>query len=125
MKAWLNDVNTTSLRIVVSIVLAATAILMILVAILLGGWEPSAMQLKVLTGIAAGVLTMMGFDVLQFVGKRFSDATYAAAKNPSQPVSVETPLPVPPAAATDGAPIPVPIPTVPDLSKLPAPEKGP
>lgn len=104
IKTWLNDINTTSLRIVVSIVLAATSILMILTAMLLKGWEPTAMQLKVLTGIGAGVLTMMGFDVLQFVGKRFSDATYAAAKNPTQPVSVETPPAPMPTAAPDGPP---------------------
>jgi hypothetical protein len=98
IKAWVNDVNTTSLRIVSSLAIAVVAVPMVLLAMLWFRWEPTALQLKVLIGLAGFVLTMMGFDVLQFVGKRFSDATYAAAKNPSQPVTVETPPP----AATDG-----------------------
>lgn len=102
IKSWINDVNTTSLRIIVSVFLAAVSIMLVLVAVLLRNWLPTAEQTKVLIGVAGVVLTMMGFDVLQFIGKRFSDATYAAAKNPSQPVSVDTP-PVPVAAsASDG-----------------------
>lgn len=93
IKAWVNDVNTTSLRILVSIGLAVFLIIALTVAMLFFAWEPSAAQKWVLIGIAGGTLTMMGFDVIQFIGKRFSDATLAAAKNPSQPVSVETPAP--------------------------------
>lgn len=100
IKSWINDVNTTSLRIIVSVFLAAVSIMLVLVAVLLRNWLPTAEQTKVLIGVAGVVLTMMGFDVLQFASKRFSDATYAAAKNPSQPVSVDTP-PVA-ASASDG-----------------------
>ena len=50
-------------------------------AILFFGWQPNVLQLKVLSGIATSVLTMMGFDVVQFVGKRFSDAGYLAARS--------------------------------------------
>lgn len=102
IKAWVNDVNTTSLRIVVSVFLAAVSIVMVLAAVLWKNWLPTAEQTRVLIGVAGVVLTMMGFDVLQFIGKRFSDATYAAAKNPSQPVSVDTPAVPVAASASDG-----------------------
>lgn len=128
IKSWVNDLNTTAFRIVASVWIAGLVILALVVAMLFFGWQPSALQLKVLTGIAGVVLTMMGFDVLQFIGKRFSDATYAAAKNPSQPVIVDTPAPVA-APASDGIAVPSapapPVAPVPDLSRIPAPEKGP
>jgi hypothetical protein len=89
-------------RIVVSVFLAAVSILMVLIAVLMRNWLPTAEQTRVLIGVAAVVLTMMGFDVLQFIGKRFSDASYAAAKNPTQPVSVDTPSVPPPSDAKDG-----------------------
>lgn len=91
IKAWVNDVNSTSLRIIVSIGLAVFMIVALTIAMLFFGWEPSPAQKWVLLGIAGGILTMMGFDVIQFIGKRFSDATLAAAKNPTQPVNVDTP----------------------------------
>jgi hypothetical protein len=105
--AWVNSVNTTSYRIVVSVNLAALSIVLIVVGILFRGWTPNAEQQRVLVGVAGVVLTMMGFDVLQFIGKRFSDATYAAAKNPSQPVSVDTPA-APAAEGVGAAPAPAP-----------------
>jgi hypothetical protein len=71
MRAWLTELSTTSFRIVVSIALAVLDSQTLLVA-MLRGWEPKAMQLKVLLGIGVGILTMMGFDVWQF---------WAAAKN--------------------------------------------
>ena len=104
--AWIDKVNTTSLRIVVSIGAVTTNITGINVAILLG-WEPTPMQLKVLLGEAGVFLTMMGFDVAQFASKRFTDAGYAAAKNPSQPVQTDVPSPAP---ATDGPVAPTPTP---------------
>lgn len=92
MKAWVNDLNTTNFRIVVSIALASFLSVILTLGVTLLHWEPTAMQLKVLLGLGGGILTMMGFDVLQFVGKRFSDAGYQAAKNsalppPAQPVA--------------------------------------
>ena len=53
--------------------------------------QPTALQLRVLTALGALVLTMMGFDVLQFIGKRFSDAEYVAARKGPSPVTVEAP----------------------------------
>lgn len=82
MREWLSSLPTTNLRIAVSIVLAVLHSSAVVGAILFRGWEPTAMQFKVLAGDAACVLTMMGFDVLQFAAKRFSDSEYAAAKNP-------------------------------------------
>lgn len=82
----INALNTTNTRILDSIVLANFVVVLLTMGVTLLDWEPKPMQLKVLTGIGAGILTMMGFDVLQFWGKRFSDAGYAAAKNPNQPV---------------------------------------
>lgn len=82
----INALNTTNTRILDSIVLANFVVIVLTIGVTILDWEPKAMQLKVLTGLGGGILTMMGFDVLQFWGKRFSDAGYAAAKNPNQPV---------------------------------------
>lgn len=71
MKAWVQDLSTTSFRIVVSIALAVVDSQTLLIA-MIRGWEPTGPQLKVLLGIGGGILTMMGFDVWQF---------WAAAKN--------------------------------------------
>jgi hypothetical protein len=67
VKAWLQSwlTSTTSFRIVCSIALAVIDSQALIVAMFLG-WEPTSMQLKVLIGIFAGILTMMGFDVLQY-----------------------------------------------------------
>lgn len=93
IKSWVNDVNTTSLRIVTSLALAIVCVPAILGAILFLDWQPKSGQLLVLGYMAAFALTMMGFDVAQFVAKRFSDAGYASAKNPTtpSPVTVEAP----------------------------------
>jgi hypothetical protein len=98
IKAWVNDVNTTSLRIAVSVALAAIAIILVLIGILFRNWLPTEQQLTVLKGVALFLAVMMGLDVAQFIGKRFSDAGYAAAKNPS-PVNVEAPSTVSVSAA--------------------------
>lgn len=87
IKDWVNDLNTTAFRIVVSVWIAAFVVVGLTTAMLFFGWQPSVLQLKVLSGVAASVLTMMGFDVLQFVGKRFSDAGYVAARNASPSVA--------------------------------------
>lgn len=81
MKNWTADLNTTNFRITVSVILAGILTTMITVAVLFFAWEPTVKQERVLLGVAIVVLTMMGFDVLQFVGKRFSDAGYQAAKS--------------------------------------------
>lgn len=82
----INAINTTNTRILDSIGLANFVVVIVTTGVTFVGWEPSDKQIKVLVGVGAGILTMMGFDVLQFWGKRFSDAGYAAAKNPNQPV---------------------------------------
>jgi hypothetical protein len=107
--AWVNAVNTTSFRIVCSVVATVVGMLMILIAILFFKWEPSALQFKTLGGLSAVALTMMGFDVLQYVGKRFSDEKYVTARNttsiPAIAVTSETPaIVVRPAAVPVGAP---------------------
>lgn len=86
--SWINNVNTTSLRIVVSTICTGIGLLLVLVAIVFFKWEPTDMQLKVLGGMGVVALTVMGLDVTQFIGKRFSDAGYAAAKV-TPPVNVE------------------------------------
>lgn len=63
LQAWISD--TTTFRIVVSIALAVVDSQAMIVAMFIG-WEPTEMQLKVLIGIFAGILTMMGFDVWQY-----------------------------------------------------------
>ena len=88
VKAWLNDFNTTSFRIFVSIILAVVQIVALNLAMWLG-WSPTPGQKWVLMGIGGGILTMMGFDVLQFWSKRTTDVGYATAK--TSPVTVEAP----------------------------------
>lgn len=78
--AWINSVNTTNWRIVLSSLGAVINITALMAAMLFFAWEPTAVQLKVLGGCAGVLLTMMGYDVAQFIGKRFSDAGYQAAK---------------------------------------------
>jgi hypothetical protein len=81
MKAWAADLNTTSFRIVVSIALAAFMIVTGWTAMLFFAWVPSGTQMHLIYIFGGTVLTMMGFDVAQFVGKRFTAAEYVAAKN--------------------------------------------
>lgn len=88
-KGWLNDFNTTSYRIFISIHLAVVQVLALDFA-LWRGWSPTGEQKSVLIGIGGGILTMMGFDVLQFWSKRSTDIGYAQAKSPSA-VTVEAP----------------------------------
>jgi hypothetical protein len=78
---WINTVNTTNLRIIVSAMGAVINVTAIIVAMMIFRWVPTPTQMKVLTGCAGVLLTMMGFDVLQFASKRFSDAGYQAAKS--------------------------------------------
>lgn len=63
LQAWLSD--TTNGRIAASIAMAVVDTQTLVIAMLFG-WEPTSMQLKVLMGIGAGILTMMGFDVWQY-----------------------------------------------------------
>lgn len=90
--SWINEVNTTSLRIIASVVGAVVNITAIQIALLLG-WQPTEIAVKVMLGEAGVLLTMMGYDVIQFISKRFSHTDYVAAKNPS-PVTVEPPATV-------------------------------
>jgi hypothetical protein len=81
MNAWLRDhLSTTSSRIVVSIALAVLDSQLLIVGILFMQWEPTAMQLKVLIGIGAMILTMMGFDVAQFIAAAKAGIAAAAAE---------------------------------------------
>lgn len=88
---WINEVNTTSLRIITSIIGVVLNITALTIAILAFGWEPTSMQLKVLTGEAGVLLTMMGFDVIQFASKRWTNTDYASAKNPPTQVIANPP----------------------------------
>lgn len=80
-REWLNTFNTTNYRIFVSTWLAVFLVVTLTVGMIGLGFTPNPVQYKVFMGIGGGILTMMGFDVMQFIGKRFSDANYAAAKN--------------------------------------------
>ena len=103
---WINEINTTAVRVLVSVGLASFAIIAIVWGILWRNWLPTTEQMRVLEGVALVILTMMGFDVLQFASKRFSDKGYAEAKargkhGPS-PVTVEAPSTVKIAPAPEG-----------------------
>lgn len=124
IKAWVNDINTTAFRIIASVLLACIGVVIVLLAIVWHNWFPTSEQVRVLAGLATVVLTMMGFDVLQFVGKRFSDTGYAAAKNPSapSPVNVEAPSTVTVSSQSPDGDHGVPdVPHIPDV--VVAPEK--
>lgn len=108
---WVNSINTTSFRIITSVIVTAIGMLGLLIALLFFKWEPTALQLKLLEGEAVVALTMMGFDVIQYIGKRFSDKDYATARAsvalPAVNVTAESPAVVQvvrPAAASVGAP---------------------
>lgn len=95
MLAWLNAINSTNLRILVTLgVVIATA------ARYLVWGVPARMSgnIPVIDGWGYWLVFlggMAGLDVAQYVGKRFSDSGYAAAKNtPAAPVTVTTPAPV-------------------------------
>lgn len=86
---WLNNVNTTNLRIVVSLVLAVIYVLVIIGGVMLG----KPMQIEALNTLGLFLLGAMGIDAASFIGKRFSDIGYATAK--SQPnVNVAAPATV-------------------------------
>lgn len=87
---WINTVNTTNLRIVVSLILAVIYVLVILLGVISGHLTDGNSALD-----TAGlfIFGMMGVDAVQFTAKRFSDSGLAAAKR--QPVvSVAAPATV-------------------------------
>lgn len=88
---WINTVNTTAFRVLISIGMALSHSSAVLIAMLIFAWEPSAMQMKVLMGDAGAILTMMGFDVIQFISKRRTEVEYVQAKQGPSPVNVEAP----------------------------------
>lgn len=90
-RSWLDRLPTTNTRIMITLaIVVATAVRFL-------GWGAPGSG-----GTAAGwdswlvfVAVMAGIDVSQYIGKRFSDWTYAAAKTQTTPrVSVTTPAPV-------------------------------
>lgn len=100
---FINGVNTTSLRILVSLVLAAVYVMVILAGAVLG----RTMPVDALNTAGLFIFGMMGVDAAVFTAKRFSDRDYAAAKVPTPPnVTVEAPstVQVRPAAVSGGAP---------------------
>lgn len=81
MKNWTMDLNTTNFRIVVSVLTTAVIALLLFVAVLFFGWEPTEKQMTVLYAVGGLLAVMQGLDVAQFIGKRFSDSGYRAAAN--------------------------------------------
>jgi hypothetical protein len=78
-KTWLQDYPTTNGRIVAS-THTAVALAWLITLVVLVGWEPSEMQIKILYGVGIGLLIMQGIDVGQFIAKRFSDSGREAVK---------------------------------------------
>jgi len=83
----LGKLPTTQLRIVVSLALASTVVLVALVADMIN--RPIGQG--TLNTLTLFILGAMAADVGQFASKRFSDSGYAAAKNtaPSPTVNAE------------------------------------
>lgn len=92
MKTWVNDLNTTSFRITISVIMAAVLCTVVTGAVVILNWLPTSQQIMVLAGVATMILTMMGFDVLQYWGQRRTDVRYIEAKNSGpSPVSIAPP----------------------------------
>lgn len=116
---FINGVNTTSLRILVSLLLAVVYVIVILAGAVLGKTLP----VEALNTAGLFIFGMMGVDAAVFTAKRFSDVNYAAAKTPPVAATVEMPVVVRPAAASVGAPpvaataAPSAVPTTPTTSE--------
>jgi len=65
---WVNTVNTTAFRVLVSIGLAVEVINFVTIGMLFNGWEPTSMQYKVLIGVA-GLLVCIGAGI--FLSAKF------------------------------------------------------
>ncbi len=77
--AAIGAVSTTPLRIIVSIALAAFCVFIVMAGLVFRiPWSDGDIRVLELVGIL--LLTMMGFDVLQFVSKRTTDNSYVTAK---------------------------------------------
>lgn len=96
IRTWVDDVNTTNLRILVSIVLAILYVLVVLGGTMLGKFT----ETSAINTVAMFLLAMMGLDVAQFIGKRFSDTGYAAAKQGTTTIAVVPDAAIPPAATS-------------------------
>lgn len=100
---WINTVNTTSFRIVASVCLAVIVALILIAALVFGGWEPKESQLTLLMYVGGGIFVMMGVDITQFITKRFTHSEYVAAKKGPSPVTVEAPSKVEVTSPPDSA----------------------
>jgi hypothetical protein len=109
----LNDVNTTSVRILVSVGLAAFVVMVAILGMVLGHVYTDA-DVHVLEIIGVGVLFMMGLDVTQLFLKRTSDHEYvrikgeadakvAAATSPPVTVGGPSTVTVQPAPVQEGS----------------------
>lgn len=122
---WINEVNTTNLRIIVSLVLAVIYVLVILAGAVLG----KQMPMEALNTAGLFIFGMMGVDAAQFIGKRFSDYNYAAAKNAQPQVSVAAPStvavsPVAPPVTPVAPPVTPGVPSTMAISMHPTSERG-
>jgi hypothetical protein len=90
MLNWLNGINSTNTRILVTLfVTIATAARYLWIGI------PGSGGVSAFDSWLMFVAVMAGIDASQYVGKRFSDSGYAAAKyTPPAPVNISTPSPV-------------------------------
>lgn len=86
--AWIEKLNTTNFRIVVSIGLSVMFVTTCMVCAIVG----RPLQGEIINTVAMFLLGMMGIDAASFIGKRFSDIGYAAAKAqaPSSPTVAVT-----------------------------------
>lgn len=82
---WINRINTTPIRILISIGLAVQFVLSLQWATEHNDWTPTGTQITILYIITGIILTMMGFDVAQWVFKRHTDIDYQNAKNAAPP----------------------------------------
>lgn len=98
---WINNINTTNLRICVSLILATLYVFVVIGGVLMG--KPLQANVEVLDSLELFLGAMLGIDAAQFIGKRFSDSGYAAAKA-QQPQVVPAPSQVVMPSPTPAAP---------------------
>lgn len=90
MIKWINDINTTSFRIVVSVVLAVVVVLLIIGGMMIG----RPVDTSVLQAILIFLSVMMGLDVTTFIAKRVTHkdpGTPTVVLSERAPIVLETP----------------------------------
>ncbi|HJX74944.1 MAG TPA: hypothetical protein VJ247_01235, partial [Gaiella sp.] len=89
MWTWIDDLPTTNLRILTSVILASAFVLTLLVAIM----TKKDIPIEAVAVLGGFILTMMGLDVAQYVQKRKTFQALAAPVLAADPSTDPPPAP--------------------------------